>query len=45
MSENVSAEKSAKVSAAGFGGKGVTVAIVVAAILSPSAVWLCGHFS
>ena len=34
MSENVSAEKSAKVSAAGFGGKGVTVAIVVAAILT-----------
>ena len=34
MSENVSAEKSAKVSAAGFGGKGVAVAIVVAAILT-----------
>ena len=34
MSENVSAEKSVKVSAAGFGGKGVAVAIVVAAILT-----------
>ena len=34
MSENVSAESPSKVSAARFGGKGVTVAIVVAAILT-----------